>query len=226
LKPSNVLVVEQDNKAVPKIIDFGLAKATAQRLTDKTMFTELGVMIGTPEYMSPEQADQREQNIDTRTDVYSLGVIFYQLLVGVLPFEAKALRAAGLEAILRVIREQEPPKPSTRIRSMGPASADSAEKRKEEPRSFARHLRGELDLDHHEGAGEGSRPALRIAGGTRCGYRAPSAQRAGAGAYAQRRISRQQVCTMAWFRCRSGCFSRAAVDWIRGGDDRASPAHR
>jgi non-specific serine/threonine protein kinase/serine/threonine-protein kinase len=145
LKPSNVLVVEQDNKPVPKIIDFGLAKATAQRLTDKTMFTELGVMMGTPEYMSPEQADQREQNIDTRTDVYSLGVILYQLLVGVTPFDAKALRAAGLETILRAIREQEPPKPSTRIRSLGPASAESAEKRKEEPRSFARHLQGELD---------------------------------------------------------------------------------
>ena len=145
LKPSNVLVVEQDNNAVPKIIDFGLAKATGQRLTDKTMFTELGVMMGTPEYMSPEQADQREQNIDTRTDVYSLGVILYQLLVGVLPFDVKALRTAGLEAVLRAIREQEPPKPSTRIRTMGEASAASAEKRREEPRTFARHLRGELD---------------------------------------------------------------------------------
>jgi eukaryotic-like serine/threonine-protein kinase len=145
LKPSNVLVVEQDNKAVPKIIDFGLAKATGQRLTDKTMFTELGVMMGTPEYMSPEQADQSELNIDTRTDVYSLGVILYQLLVGVLPFETKALRAQGMEAILRVIREQEPPNPSTRIRSMGEASSITAEKRREEPRSFARHLQGELD---------------------------------------------------------------------------------
>jgi tetratricopeptide (TPR) repeat protein len=145
LKPSNVLVVEQDSKAVPKIIDFGLAKATAQRLTDKTMFTELGVMMGTPEYMSPEQADPREQNIDTRTDVYSLGVILYELLVGALPFEPKALRAAGMQGILRVIREQEPAKPSTRIRSMGNISSVTAENRKEEPRSFARHLRGELD---------------------------------------------------------------------------------
>jgi eukaryotic-like serine/threonine-protein kinase len=145
LKPSNVLVVEQDNKAVPKIIDFGLAKATGQRLTDKTMFTQLGVMMGTPEYMSPEQADQREQNIDTRTDVYSLGVILYLLLAGVLPFETKALRASGLEDVLRAIREQEPLKPSTRIRSLGPDTAASAEKRKEEPRSFARHLQGELD---------------------------------------------------------------------------------
>ncbi|MGB6668573.1 MAG: serine/threonine-protein kinase [Candidatus Acidiferrum sp.] len=145
LKPSNVLVLEQDNKAIPKIIDFGLAKATGRRLTDNTMFTELGVMLGTPEYMSPEQADQREQNIDTRTDVYSLGVILYQLLVGVLPFEEKALRAAGIEEILRVIREQEPPKPSTRIRSLGPASAASAEKRQEQTQSFVRHLQGELD---------------------------------------------------------------------------------
>jgi eukaryotic-like serine/threonine-protein kinase len=145
LKPSNVLVVERDNKAVPKIIDFGLAKATALRLTDKTMFTELGVMMGTPEYMSPEQADPREQNIDTRSDVYSLGVILYELLVGALPFEAKALRAAGMEGILRVIREQEPAKPSTKIRSMGDISSISAENRREEPRSFARHMQGELD---------------------------------------------------------------------------------
>jgi non-specific serine/threonine protein kinase/serine/threonine-protein kinase len=145
LKPSNVLVMEQVGKAVPKIIDFGLAKATAQRLTDKTMFTELGAMMGTPEYMSPEQADQREQNIDTRTDVYSLGVILYQLLVGVLPFEAKSLRAEGLDAILRVIREQEPDKPSTRIRSMGPATNLSAENRREDPHTFARRIRGELD---------------------------------------------------------------------------------
>ena len=145
LKPSNVLVVEQDNKAVPKIIDFGLAKAMGPRLTDNTMFTELGMMLGTPAYMSPEQADQREQNIDTRTDVYSLGVLLYQLLVGALPFEAKSLQAVGLDAILRVIREQEPPKPSTKIRSMGEASNTSAQNRREEPRSFARQLQGELD---------------------------------------------------------------------------------
>jgi eukaryotic-like serine/threonine-protein kinase len=145
LKPSNVLVLEQGSKAAPKIIDFGLAKAMAQRLTDKTIFTELGVLVGTPEYMSPEQADLREQNIDTRTDVYSLGVILYELLVGNLPFDAKALRAAGLDAILRMIREVEPPKPSTKVRSMGEGSAATAEKRKEEPRSFVRHLQGELD---------------------------------------------------------------------------------
>lgn len=145
LKPSNVLVVEQNDKGVPKIIDFGLAKAMARRLTENTVFTELGVLVGTPEYMSPEQADLREQNVDTRTDVYSLGVILYELLVGALPFDAKTLRAAGLEAILRIIREEAPPKPSTKVRLMGASSAASAERRNEEPRSLARRLQGELD---------------------------------------------------------------------------------
>jgi len=145
LKPSNVLVVTQNDKAVPKIIDFGLAKAMAQRLTEKTMFTELGVLLGTPEYMSPEQADLLEQNIDTRTDVYSLGMILYELLVGALPFDTQTLRAAGLEAILRLIREEDPPKPSTKVRMLGPQSAASAELRGEEPQSLARHLQGELD---------------------------------------------------------------------------------
>jgi len=145
LKPSNVLVVQQGDKAVPKIIDFGLAKAMARRLTENTVFTELGVLVGTPEYMSPEQADLRSQNIDTRTDVYSLGVILYELLVGALPFDAKMLRTAGLDAILRTIREEPPPKPSTKVRLMGAGSAASAERRSEEPNSLARRLQGELD---------------------------------------------------------------------------------
>jgi non-specific serine/threonine protein kinase/serine/threonine-protein kinase len=145
LKPSNVLVVQQGDKAVPKIIDFGLAKAMARRLTENTVFTELGVLVGTPEYMSPEQADLRSQNIDTRTDVYSLGVILYELLVGALPFDTKTLRTAGLDAILRTIREEPPPKPSTKVRLMGAGSAASAERRSEEPNSLARRLQGELD---------------------------------------------------------------------------------
>ena len=121
LKPSNVLVVLQDDKAVPKIIDFGLAKATAQRLTERTMFTELGVMVGTPGYMSPEQADMTEHNVDTRTDVYSLGVVLYELLVGALPHDPKELREAGFEGMLRKIRDEDPPRPSTKILALGDA---------------------------------------------------------------------------------------------------------
>jgi eukaryotic-like serine/threonine-protein kinase len=145
LKPSNVLVEEVDKKPVPKIIDFGLAKAIGQRLTEITMFTEVGGVVGTPDYMSPEQADRNERNIDTRTDVYSLGVILYELLVGALPFGSQELREAGMEAMLQKIRHQEPLRPSTKIRSLRESSKDSAVKRREEPLSLERHLRGELD---------------------------------------------------------------------------------
>lgn len=146
LKPSNVLVEEVDDKPVPKIIDFGLAKATGQRLTEMTMFSEAGTIVGTPDYMSPEQADRNERNIDTRTDVYSLGVILYELLVGALPIGSQELRAAGMEAMLQKICQQEPPRPSTKLRSLGGDSAkNSAGKRREEPQALERHLRGELD---------------------------------------------------------------------------------
>ena len=145
LKPSNVLVQELDQKAVPKIIDFGLAKATGPRLTEMTMFTEIGAMVGTPAYMSPEQADRNERNIDTRTDVYALGVIIYELLVGALPFGVPELREAGLDAMLQKIRQQEPTRPSIKVKSSGDSSKDAATKRGEEPQTLVRHLRGELD---------------------------------------------------------------------------------
>ena len=145
LKPSNLLVEEVNGKPVPKIIDFGLAKAMGQQLTEMTLFTEAGAMLGTPDYMSPEQADRNERNIDTRTDVYSLGVILYELLVGELPIGSPELRAAGIEAMLQKICEQEPSRPSAKLKSLGQSAKHSAERRREEPESLERHLRGDLD---------------------------------------------------------------------------------
>jgi len=145
LKPSNVLVTIQDDHPVPKIIDFGVAKATAHHLTERTLFTELGVLIGTPEYMSPEQAEMGGLDIDTRTDVYALGVILYELLTGALPFNRKELRQAGLAEIQRMIREKEPARPSTRVTQLGPASTQAATNRHTEPHRLASQLRGDLD---------------------------------------------------------------------------------
>ena len=145
IKPSNVLVTTQDEKHTPKIIDFGVAKATSQRLTERTVFTELGQLIGTPEYMSPEQAEMTNLDIDTRTDVYSLGVLLYELLAGVRPFDSKELRRAGLAEIQRTLREDEPPRPSSRIGGLGEASTSSATNRRADLRSLTRALEGDLD---------------------------------------------------------------------------------
>lgn len=146
LKPSNVLVTELDGRATPKVIDFGVAKATEQRLTEKTLFTRFGQVVGTPAYMSPEQAGFGGLDIDTRSDVYSLGVLLYELLTGSPPFDAKQLREAGFEAILRTIREVEPPKPSTRLSTLSQESrATVANRRQLEPAKLNGLLRGDLD---------------------------------------------------------------------------------
>jgi serine/threonine protein kinase/Tfp pilus assembly protein PilF len=145
LKPSNVLVIVQDDQPVPKIIDFGIAKATDHRLAQRTLFTEQGQLIGTPEYMSPEQAEMSALDVDTRTDIYSLGVMLYELMSGVLPFDPRALRSAGFGEIQRIIRESEPPKASTRLSTQKETQSEIAQRRKTDPGSLLKELRGDLD---------------------------------------------------------------------------------
>ena len=144
LKPSNILVTEINGEPIPKIIDFGVAKAMGQSLSEHTIYTQQGQLIGTPEYMSPEQAGM-SRDIDTRSDVYSLGVILYELLSGALPFDPRTLRAQPLAEIQRIIREEEPPRPSTRVSSLNGDLTTSAERRRMEPRTLIRRLSGDLD---------------------------------------------------------------------------------
>jgi len=144
VKPSNVLVALYDDKPVPKVIDFGVAKATTQPLTERTMFTQYGALVGTIEYMSPEQAQFNHLDIDTRTDIYSLGVLLYELLTGGTPFERKRLRSAAFDEVLRIIREEEPPTPSKRLSTIDELPSIAAE-RSLEPKRLGAVVRGDLD---------------------------------------------------------------------------------
>lgn len=161
LKPSNILVTDQDGRGAPKIIDFGIAKAMHARLVDNSYHTAQGQFVGTPEYTSPEQADSDGLDVDTRSDIYSLGVILYELLTGVLPIDSSAIRGSGLKSMSKVLRDAEPAKPSTRLADLPttatdsagtPASrltpgtpADIAKRRGTDPRSLSRQLKGDLD---------------------------------------------------------------------------------
>jgi len=146
LKPSNILVTVNDGVAVPKVIDFGIAKATEGRLTDKTVYTELHHFLGTPAYMSPEQAALTSVDIDTRSDIYSLGVLLYELLTGGTPFDQQELLKAGLDAMRQTIRTKEPPRPSTRLSTLGAADlAGVAQARRSELPKLIHLLRGDLD---------------------------------------------------------------------------------
>jgi eukaryotic-like serine/threonine-protein kinase len=145
LKPSNIMITLHEGKPLPVVIDFGIAKATSQRLTEKTLFTKYAQMIGTPVYMSPEQAEMSRLDVDTRTDIYSLGVLLYELLTGTLPFDTGRLLEAGYLEIQRIIREEEADKPSTRLSTIGDDLEEIARHRKTSPESLTKLVRGDLD---------------------------------------------------------------------------------
>jgi serine/threonine protein kinase len=145
LKPSNVLVMSHDGTPVVKIIDFGVAKAIGQQLTDKTIYTQFSQMIGTPLYMSPEQAGDSGLDVDTRSDIYSLGVLLYELLTGTTPFEKDRLRTVSYDEMRRIIREEEPPKPSKRISTLWQAATTLSTQRQSDWKQLSRLFRGELD---------------------------------------------------------------------------------
>jgi eukaryotic-like serine/threonine-protein kinase len=145
IKPSNVMITLYDGKPVPKVIDFGVAKATERRLTERTLFTQYGTIVGTFEYVSPEQAEMSALGVDTRSDIYSLGVLLYELLTGSTPLTQKRIKEAAYGEILRMIREEEPPKPSTRLSDSGEALASISAQRHTEPAKLSKMMRGELD---------------------------------------------------------------------------------
>ena len=145
IKPNNVLVTLHDGTPVAKVIDFGVAKATGQQLTEKTLFTSFAQMIGTPLYMSPEQAEMSGLDVDTRSDIYSLGVVLYELLTGTTPFDQERMRTAGYDEVRRIIREEEPAKPSARISTLNRAATTVSANRKSDPSRLSQLFRGELD---------------------------------------------------------------------------------
>ncbi len=145
IKPSNVLVTLHDGRPVPKVIDFGIAKATSHRLTEKTIFTEFRQIVGTPQYMSPEQAEMSGLDVDTRSDIYSLGVLLYELLTSTTPIEANWLQSAGYIEMQRIIREEDPPPPSQRVSTLHEQIETVAKNRRAEPRTLSRIFKGDLD---------------------------------------------------------------------------------
>ncbi len=196
LKPSNILVGLYDGRPVPKVIDFGVAKATGPRLTEQSIYTEVGSIVGTLEYMSPEQAELNNLDIDTRSDIYALGVILYELLTGAVPFSRKELEKAGLAEMLRVIKEMEPPKPSTKLSQSGTLPSIAAH-RQTEPHKLTALVRGELDWIVMKALEKDRNRRYETANGLRDGRAALPGGGAGAGGAGERGVSAAEICEAA-----------------------------
>ena len=223
LKPSNVLVAPYDGKPVVKVIDFGVAKATGQRLTDKTLFTGFGALVGTPEYMSPEQAEVNNQDIDTRSDIYSLGVLLYELLTGSTPLTRKRIKEAALLEVLRVIREEEPPRPSTRLSESKDSLPSISAQRQSEPAKLTKLVRGELDWIVMKALEKDRNRRYETANGFAHGRRALPGRRAGAGVSAVGRVSAAEIRAAAQRDLGDGDRRTAGLD-SHGGQHRVGGA--
>ena len=209
IKPSNVLVTMHDGKPVVKVIDFGVAKALHQSLTDRTIYTRFAQMIGTPLYMSPEQAEMSGLDIDTRTDVYSLGVLLYELLTGTTPFDKKRLAKAAYDELLKIIREEDPPKPSVRLSQSTDSLPSIAALRKTEPAKLSKMFQRRPRLDRDEGPGKGPHPPLRNGQRLRRRRAAISQRRTGRSLPAVDGLSPAQICPQTPEACdRFGCDRR------------------
>ena len=193
LKPSNVLVTLHDGTPVVKVIDFGVAKAIGQQLTDKTIYTRFAQMIGTPLYMSPEQAEMSGLDIDTRSDIYSLGVLLYELLAGTTPFDRHRLQTAAFDEMRRIIREEEPPRPSTRLTASAQVLSTISANRRMEPRKLSAAAPRRPGLDRDESPGKRSLAPLRNRGSVRGRRATVFVSRADRGAAAVATVSLSEI---------------------------------
>ena len=215
-KPSNVLIALYDGKPVPKVIDFGVAKATGPRLTDQTLYTEFGAVVGTLEYMSPEQAELNQLDIDTRSDIYSLGVLLYELLTGSTPLEHKRLKEVVFLEVLRVIREEESPRPSMRLSTTEELPSIAA-CRNIEPRKLSGLMRGELDWIVMKALEKDRNRRYETANGLAADLRRYLRRRAGAGLPALCALQAEQISAAISVTIARGGGLRAAASDRYGG---------
>ncbi len=225
LKPSNVMVTVQDGKPLVKVIDFGIAKALGQQLTDKTLFTCFAQMIGTPLYMAPEQAALSNVDVDTRSDVYALGVLLYELLTGTTPFDKERLSGVSYDEMRRIIREEEPPRPSTRISTLAQASRTVSANPGIDAKQRSRLCRGDLDWIVMKALEKDRDRRYESASAFAADVQRVSARRAGSGVSTVGLVSLPQICPAQPRRAADGIGGRAGAGGGGGGAGGELRAH-